>query len=450
MRKSLIAYAFIFALSVSFALPSTSVAASLNTTQIGAILSLLSSFGASSAVIANVQAALTGATPAPSPTQSSPTCVTLIADLSAGMTDTQTGGDVSKLQAFLGITPTTGYFGPQTESTVKQWQSSHGIVSSGTPDTTGYGFVGPQTRVSMGCVTQRGTSGSQSQTPSTGTYGATSSSNNQYVQTPPKSTSSNAPATGQPANPSVQILGTTHTYTNAPYGFSLAYPSNFSQTASHNAVANRLDVSIVAPNLYAWPYVASTFQLGVSTSTMIVANCASMDPAQQLAYYLTSLGVSKTGASIARGEKIIGGQSFKYATESLDAQGTYASYEYDAGVVHGVCYAMMWGVYGPDAATASSTQTTGAVVLPDAAQQIDAAFSRILQSFSFSEPQSAPQTPVVPSSVSSLPQPFVDTFAAYPTSITAGQSATLSWSVWMCHLGDVISIQLTLWAHIRR
>jgi peptidoglycan hydrolase-like protein with peptidoglycan-binding domain len=40
----------------------------------------------------------------------------------------------------------TGYFGLQTELAVKRFQSKYGIITSGTPQTTGYGMVGPRTR----------------------------------------------------------------------------------------------------------------------------------------------------------------------------------------------------------------------------------------------------------------------------------------------------------------
>lgn len=40
----------------------------------------------------------------------------------------------------------TGYFGPLTEAAVQSFQRSRGIVSGGTPATTGYGVVGPMTR----------------------------------------------------------------------------------------------------------------------------------------------------------------------------------------------------------------------------------------------------------------------------------------------------------------
>ena len=40
----------------------------------------------------------------------------------------------------------TGYFGELTENAVKRFQTRYGIVSNGSPDSTGYGLVGPQTR----------------------------------------------------------------------------------------------------------------------------------------------------------------------------------------------------------------------------------------------------------------------------------------------------------------
>ncbi|HEY4510500.1 MAG TPA: peptidoglycan-binding protein, partial [Candidatus Paceibacterota bacterium] len=80
-------------------------------------------------------------------------CLRLTYSLYAGQTDAVTGGEVSKLQQFLAgdasLYPeglVTGFFGPATERAVQRLQTKHGIISSGSPDTTGYGFVGPQTR----------------------------------------------------------------------------------------------------------------------------------------------------------------------------------------------------------------------------------------------------------------------------------------------------------------
>ncbi len=85
-------------------------------------------------------------------------CINLSYNLYSDQTDSTTNGEVSRLQNFLAqdssIYPQgliTGYFGPATESAVQRWQSRHGVVSSGSPDTTGFGYVGPKTRLAMSC-----------------------------------------------------------------------------------------------------------------------------------------------------------------------------------------------------------------------------------------------------------------------------------------------------------
>lgn len=54
----------------------------------------------------------------------------------------------------------TGYFGTFTQAAIQQWQKEHGITSSGSPSTTGYGAVGPKTASAMGLC-------NASQTPTT-------------------------------------------------------------------------------------------------------------------------------------------------------------------------------------------------------------------------------------------------------------------------------------------
>jgi hypothetical protein len=69
------------------------------------------------------------------------------------VSDKTTNGEVTRLQKWLAsmsdIYPEgliTGHFGPATEQAVQRYQTKKGIVSSGAPETTGYGVVGPKTR----------------------------------------------------------------------------------------------------------------------------------------------------------------------------------------------------------------------------------------------------------------------------------------------------------------
>lgn len=79
---------------------------------------------------------------------SAATCPVLSRTLSFGVR----GSDVTQLQNFLiaqghlAAGNNTGHFGSLTQAAVQSFQRSKGIVSSGTPSTTGYGAVGPRTR----------------------------------------------------------------------------------------------------------------------------------------------------------------------------------------------------------------------------------------------------------------------------------------------------------------
>lgn len=79
-----------------------------------------------------------------------------------------TGDDVTRLQHFLArdksIYPegtVTGYYGALTEAAVRRWQTKFNIVSSGNPETTGYGVVGPRTAaaISLQCSLYAGSGG---------------------------------------------------------------------------------------------------------------------------------------------------------------------------------------------------------------------------------------------------------------------------------------------------
>jgi antitoxin component YwqK of YwqJK toxin-antitoxin module len=84
----------------------------------------------------------------------SQTCPNLYRNLWVGLR----GNDVSELQRFLQSTgdytygSITGYYGPATMRAVQRWQARNGIVSYGSPNTTGFGVVGPATRRAFNSV----------------------------------------------------------------------------------------------------------------------------------------------------------------------------------------------------------------------------------------------------------------------------------------------------------
>jgi len=85
-------------------------------------------------------------------------CIDLSRRLALNDTDATTVGEVSRLQRFLArdasIYPeglVTGFFGLATQRAIQRWQAQSGIVSSGNPDSTGYGAVGPSTRTALSC-----------------------------------------------------------------------------------------------------------------------------------------------------------------------------------------------------------------------------------------------------------------------------------------------------------
>jgi len=102
------------------------------------------------------------------------TCPTLTVNMSIGATDATTGGQVSELQTLLSSyyasnppanlqpLPTTGFFGPITESWVIQFQRDHDLPQTG--------YVGPLTRAAIAgaCTTTGGGSSTLSASPTSG------------------------------------------------------------------------------------------------------------------------------------------------------------------------------------------------------------------------------------------------------------------------------------------
>ncbi|MBI4093358.1 sulfatase-like hydrolase/transferase, partial [Candidatus Kaiserbacteria bacterium] len=100
---------------------------------------------------------ISGAAPSV-PTSNPIVCPVLVRNLSRG----SSGQDVIELQNFLiaqgdlGAGNDTGFYGSLTQLGVQSFQRRNGIVSSGSPATTGYGAVGPRTRAVISAVCAAG------------------------------------------------------------------------------------------------------------------------------------------------------------------------------------------------------------------------------------------------------------------------------------------------------
>ena len=134
-------------------MPIAASAASLTSSQVSAIISLLQSFGADSSTIANVQASLTGGTPTGGSTGTATDCV-----FNRSLTLGSTGEDVKCLQKFLNghgyPVASTGpgspgsestYFGAKTKAAVAAWQSAAGI-------TPAVGYFGPISQAAIAAM----------------------------------------------------------------------------------------------------------------------------------------------------------------------------------------------------------------------------------------------------------------------------------------------------------
>ncbi len=126
----------------------------LKPSQIQAIVDLLKSFGASDEVVTKVSNVLEGKAPLPDKAGGivkKRFCPNIYGELYPG----KRGPSVSELQRFLkekgyyDYPEITGYFGPVTKRAVQKMQKAMKIVSTGSPETTGYGMVGPKTRLAI-------------------------------------------------------------------------------------------------------------------------------------------------------------------------------------------------------------------------------------------------------------------------------------------------------------
>ena len=104
----------------------------------------------------------------------------ITAQAGPGMTNT----NVSNIQTYLASNPSfypeglvTGYYGGLTVAAVKRFQAYYGIVSAGTPTSTGYGRVGPSTLAKMNELINGGVGAADTSGPSLSSVSQSLSSN---------------------------------------------------------------------------------------------------------------------------------------------------------------------------------------------------------------------------------------------------------------------------------
>ncbi|MFH1978787.1 MAG: discoidin domain-containing protein [Patescibacteria group bacterium] len=125
-------------------------------TQIQALLQQISALQSQMAAQSGLGGSVSIQTPDSIPVPPPVFCPTLTNNLYYGKKDSDSNGDVSKLQQFLAqytsIYPTgqiTGFYGPSTENAVKTWQCRVGLLCDGSVDINGYGAFGPSSKSKM-------------------------------------------------------------------------------------------------------------------------------------------------------------------------------------------------------------------------------------------------------------------------------------------------------------
>jgi len=356
---------------------------------------------------------------------SSSSCINLSDNLYAGETDAQTGGEVTQLQQFLGVNPTTGYFGPLTLQAVQNWQSSHGVVSSGTADTTGYGFVGPRTIAAMAC----------------GTVTSNATPSNTQILPPQNNTTSIQNSTYTETNPVIiNSFGASSYTVNAGQSVTFSWISNLtSNDISQNgggcqlnngtpAVGTDIDYGGASGSFTYSPSASATYTLqcysggkdGSPTATKQVTVTvipSTSGPTLPLPV-INSFSVSPT--SVTQGQPV----TFNWSTNWFNNSAVASALQQTGGgcflsgsIVNGA-YLLYPTSVAPGGSYAFTPTGSGTYTLEcDSTGKGDGS------------PKAAQQVSVTVNSASTQTNPVViNSFSVSPTSVTTGQSVTFSWS----------------------
>lgn len=230
--------------------------------------------------------------------------------------------DVVELQKALGVTPSSGYFGPLTLAAVKAYQTSHGLPSTG--------FVGPLTRTALnaGGTTTTGTlpDGCTSTTGFSPTTGQSCATGTTVVSTGPVSVSLGsatmtdsfiAPATG------VEFAKFNFSGNGAVTMVKLMRKGISSSTTLNNVYlydgATRLTdgASVGSDNMVTFNSPTGLFTVAGSKTITVVADTASAD--YSLGFTLVSFtsGGTTTTANLAASDKY--GASATLATVAMSS-----------------------------------------------------------------------------------------------------------------------------------
>lgn len=136
------------------------IAVGLSIEQAQSILNLLAAFETEQSIIDSVRDVLSGKS---TPSASSLSVSGISAVFTVAFTKGQSNPDIKRLQQLLNSDPDTAvatsgvgsagnetnYYGSLTEKAIQKFQLKYNIVSSGDPNTTGYGRLGPKTRAKL-------------------------------------------------------------------------------------------------------------------------------------------------------------------------------------------------------------------------------------------------------------------------------------------------------------
>lgn len=265
-------------------------AASLTSAQVQSILSLLSSFGANSATIANVNAALTG-TPSTTTTttSSSSSC-----NFTMSLTMKSKGADVTCLQQALiagGYSipaGATGYFGAETRAAVIAWQKAVGVAPA-------YGYFGPISRAHWNL------GGGSSSTTTTTTGGTTVTGTGLKVSLSPTSPNGSVLVQGQgigdladfvftnPTSAPINVTGLTFNRTG------VSNDSTLANVYLYNAGTRITDSAGVSNSQFSYSNSAGLFTVpaGGTYTVSVRSDIAGSTSGQQIGVSLVS--VASTG-----------------------------------------------------------------------------------------------------------------------------------------------------------